>query len=181
MPRRRVVEKREVLADPKYHSKTVSRFINVVMLDGKKAIAEKIVYGSLDKAIQTLGKKVELQDRSGDGDGGTTGTDAKTKRLAVHIFEQALENVSPTVEVRSRRVGGATYQIPVEVRALRSVALAMRWIVQAARARSEKGMVNRLASELVDAYEKRGTAVKKREETHRMAKANQAFAHFRWN
>ena len=175
MPRRRVVAKREILPDPKYHSEVLSRFINVVMLNGKKSIAEKIVYGAIENAVQQLASKVQVED----GEGGESGGD-RGARVALHIFESALENASPTVEVRSRRVGGATYQIPIEVKANRGRALGMRWLVKCARTRGEKGMMMRLSSEIIDAYERRGAAVKKREESHRMAKANQAFAHFRW-
>jgi small subunit ribosomal protein S7 len=134
----------------------VAKFINMLMLDGKKSVAEKVVYGALD----TIGQK--------------------TKANAMQVLESALDNVQPMVEVKSRRVGGATYQVPVEVRADRRVALAMRWLVDAARARGEKGMRARLAGEIMEAAEKRGSAVKKREETHRMAEANKAFAHYRW-
>jgi small subunit ribosomal protein S7 len=144
------------------------------MVSGKKSTAEKIIYGALSVLDERL-KKVKKSDDEGEsGSGSGTGG-------VLRYFEQALDNVRPTVEVRSRRVGGATYQVPVEVRTDRSVALGMRWIVQAARSRGEKGMMLRLAGELVDAFESKGSAVKKREETHKMAKANQAFAHFRWN
>jgi small subunit ribosomal protein S7 len=156
MPRRREVPKRVILADPKYGSEVLAKFINVVMRDGKKSTAEKIVYGALDE----INKR-----KSAD---------------PVQAFEAALDNVRPMVEVKSRRVGGATYQVPVEVRASRQNALAMRWITEAARKRGEKGMVLRLAGELMDASESRGTAVKKREDTHRMAEANKAFSHYRW-
>jgi len=134
----------------------VAKFINMLMFDGKKSVAEKVVYGALDTITQ------------------------KTKANAMQVLESALDNVQPMVEVKSRRVGGATYQVPVEVRADRRVALAMRWLVDAARARGEKGMRARLAGEILEASEKRGSAVKKREETHRMAEANKAFAHYRW-
>jgi small subunit ribosomal protein S7 len=174
MPRRREVPKREILPDPKHHSELLTKFINVVMISGKKSTAEKIVYGALDLMNDRL-KKVKKQDEDEGSEGGSS------SKTAISCFEQALDKVRPTVEVRSRRVGGATYQVPVEVREDRSVALGMRWIVQAARSRGEKGMMLRLAGELVDAYESKGTAVKKREDTHKMAKANQAFAHFRWN
>lgn len=156
MPRRREVPKREVLPDPKHGSTTVSKFMNVVMQSGKKSAAEKIVYGALD----TVAKR------------------GKSDALA--LFEQALDNVRPMVEVKSRRVGGATYQVPVEVRPARQTALAMRWLVDAARARSEKSMDARLAAEMLEASEKRGSAVKKRDEVHRMAEANKAFSHYRW-
>ena len=178
MPRRREVAKREILPDPKYHSEMLAKFINVLMVSGKKSIAEKIIYGALHVLEERLkkSKKVEESDESA-----TAGTGHPRANIVLDYFEQALDNVRPTVEVRSRRVGGATYQVPVEVRLERSVALGMRWLVQSARTRSEKGMMLRLAGELVDAFESKGSAVKKREDIHRMAKANQAFAHFRWN
>ena len=156
MPRRREVPKRVILPDPKFNSQLLSKFINMVMEDGKKSIAEKIVYGALD---------IISEKQKGD---------------SVEILNTALDNVAPKVEVKSRRVGGATYQVPVEVRADRRITLAMRWLVDAARARGEKGMRARLAGEIMDAAESRGTAVKKREDTHRMAEANKAFAHYRW-
>ena len=175
MPRRREVPKREILPDPKYHSELLAKFINVLMVSGKKSIAENIIYGALS-VLEERVKKTKKTDEEG-GESGSTGGSATVLRY----FEEALDNVRPSVEVRSRRVGGATYQVPVEVRNDRSVALGMRWIVQAARSRGEKGMMLRLAGELMDAYESKGSAVKKREDTHKMAKANQAFAHFRWN
>jgi small subunit ribosomal protein S7 len=156
MPRRRFVAKREIAADPKYNSNTVARLINVIMRDGKKGVAERIIYGAFDQIAQ------------------------KQSDEPLEVLDKALNNVSPMVQVKSRRVGGATYQVPVEVRPARGVALAMRWIVQAARKRRENGMGQRLAGELLDAAERRGEAVKKREETHRMAEANKAFAHYRW-
>ena len=156
MPRRRVIAKREILPDPKYHSQTVAKFINHVMVSGKKAVAERIVYGALTR--------IEERDRAD----------------AVDVFEKALEAVAPAVEVKSRRVGGATYQVPVEVRPSRRQALAMRWLVDCARSRGEKSMAMRLAGELSDAAEGRGAAVKKREDTHRMAEANRAFSHYRY-
>lgn len=156
MPRRRVIAKREILPDPKFHNQTVAKFINHVMVSGKKAVAEHIVYGAFDR----------IQER-GSAD-------------PVEVFDNALEAIAPMVEVKSRRVGGATYQVPVEVRASRRRALAMRWLVESARGRSEKSMAARLASELMDAAEGRGSAVKKKEDTHRMAEANKAFAHYRY-
>ena len=156
MPRRRVVAKREVLPDPKFGSKILAKFMNHVMVDGKKSIAEKIVYGALDI----------VSERSGSD--------------PLVVFETALEAIAPMVEVKSRRVGGATYQVPVEVRAERRSALAMRWLVEHSRARGEKSMVLRLAGEISDAAEGRGSAVKKREDVHRMAEANRAFSHFRF-
>lgn len=157
MPRRREIPKRQILPDPKYGSETLAKFINVVMHQGKKSVAERIVYGALD-TISERGKSDDL----------------------VGLFQQALDNVKPDVEVKSRRVGGATYQVPVEVHGKRQIALAMRWIVEAARARGGKSMGVSLADELLDASERRGTAYKKREDTHRMAEANKAFAHYRW-
>jgi len=156
MPRRRVVAKREVLPDPKFQNIGLAKFINVIMKDGKKSVAEKITYGALASVSENKG---------GNG---------------LEIFQKAIENISPMVEVKSRRVGGATYQVPVEVRAERRIALAMRWLVDAARKRGEKSMGMRLAGELSDAYEGKGTAVKKKEDTHRMAEANKAFSHFRF-
>ena len=156
MPRRRIVAKREVLPDAKYGSKILAKFMNHVMEDGKKSVAEKIVYG----ALETVKKHT-----SGD---------------VLEVFEKALDAIAPMVEVKSRRVGGATYQVPVEVSPTRRRALAIRWLIGAARKRGDKGMALRLAGEFVDAYHKRGEAVKKRETVHSMAKANQAFAHFRW-
>jgi len=175
MPRRREVPKREVLPDPKHHSELLAKFINVLMVSGKKSTAERIIYGAL-AVLEERMKKVKKQDDDA-GEAGSSSGSAGVMRY----FEQALDNVRPTVEVRSRRVGGATYQVPVEVRHDRSIALGMRWIVKASRSRGEKGMMLRLAGELLDAVESKGSAVKKREEIHKMAKANQAFAHFRWN
>ena len=156
MPRRRVIATRKILPDPKFGSEVLAKFVNVVMVDGKKSIAEKIVYG----ALETASKKAEKE--------------------ALDIFEVALENIRPSVEVKSRRVGGSTYQVPVEVRPSRRNALAMRWLVEASRKRGEKSMALRLAGELVDASDNKGSAVKKREDVHRMADANKAFAHYRW-
>lgn len=156
MPRRREVPKRSVLPDPKFGSEMLAKFMNMVMERGKKSVAEKIVYGALDAITE------------------------KGKSESIGVLEQALENVRPAVEVKSRRVGGATYQVPVEVRQVRRNTLAMRWIIDAARKRGEKSMARRLAGELIDAAENRGAAVKKREDTHRMADANKAFAHYRW-
>jgi small subunit ribosomal protein S7 len=156
MPRRREVPKREILPDPKFTSSDVAKFINVIMLDGKKAVAERIVYGAFTQIEQKSGKN------------------------PVEVFTQALSNVRPSVEVKSRRVGGANYQVPVEVRPVRRMALAMRWLREAAKKRGEKSMPLRLAGELIEASEGRGGAMKKREEVHRMAEANRAFAHFRF-
>ena len=156
MSRRHKAERREVIPDAKYGSLVLSRFMNSVMRDGKKSVAEGIVYGALDSV------------------------EAKAKHNPVEVFIQALENVAPAVEVRSRRVGGATYQVPVEVRTERRQTLAIRWLISSARARNEKTMVERLSAELLDAANNRGNAVKKREDTHRMAEANRAFSHYRW-
>ena len=156
MSRRHAAEKREILPDPKFGDIVLSKFMNVLMLDGKKSVAERIVYGALDVA-----------EKRGGSDG-------------LELFKNALDNVKPELEVRSRRVGGATYQVPVEVRPARAQALAIRWMIGAARKRSENTMVDRLAGELLDASNDRGAAVKKREDTHKMAEANKAFAHYRW-
>lgn len=180
MPRRREVQKRDILPDAVYGSQRLARFTNTLMKNGKKSIAEKIIYAALDHVDQRLKKSKKGEEDTGStGEAGSAGGTGKQRLL--EYFEQALDNVRPTVEVRSRRVGGATYQVPVEVRLDRSIALGMRWIAQAARLRSEKGMIARLASELQDAFEGKGSAVKKREDTHKMAKANQAFAHFKWH
>jgi small subunit ribosomal protein S7 len=156
MARRRAIPKRTILPDPKFKDLMLAKFINILMFDGKKAVAERVVYGALDQVVD------------------------KSKGEAVEMLSKALENVRPMVEVKSRRVGGATYQVPVEVRADRRMALAMRWLVDAARKRSEKSMDRRLAGEILDAIESRGSAVKKREDVHRMAEANKAFSHYRW-
>ena len=156
MSRRRRAEKREILPDPKFGDIVLSKFVNNIMLDGKKSVAEGIVYGALERIRQ------------------------RTRTDPVASFHEALNNVRPQVEVRSRRVGGATYQVPVEVRPSRSQALAIRWLIGAARKRSETTMVDRLSNELMDAAQQRGAAVKKREDTHRMAEANKAFSHYRW-
>jgi small subunit ribosomal protein S7 len=156
MARRRAAEKREVLADPKYGDPVLSRFMNAVMLDGKKSVAERIVYGAFDKI------------------------ESRASRNPLEVFHEALENVKPALEVRSRRVGGATYQVPVEVRTVRRQTLAIRWLIDTARKRSEKTIVDRLAGELLDAANSRGAAFKKREDTLRMAEANRAFSHYRW-
>lgn len=176
MARRRVAEKREVLPDPKYGSEKLSMFINVMMKDGKKSVAEKVVYKALENAYKKHNGK---QDSSDEDDSAIQVSDSFKQQL-LEFFNDTLDKVIPNVEVRSRRVGGATYQVPVEVRPSRGLALAMRWVIQSARGRSEKGMTMRLCNELLDAMQGRGAAVKKREDTHRMAKANQAFAHFRW-
>jgi small subunit ribosomal protein S7 len=156
MPRRREVPKREILPDPKFHNVELAKFVNVLMTRGKKSVAERIIYGALDHVEKKTGKD------------------------PVEIFTQALSNIRPVVEVKSRRVGGANYQVPVEVRSVRRSALAMRWLRDAARKRSEKSMDIRLAGELIEASENRGAAIKKREEVHRMAESNKAFSHFRF-
>ncbi len=156
MSRRHSAEKRDVLPDPKFGDVVLTKFMNSLMLDGKKSIAERIVYGAFDK----------IEERA--------------KSDALPVFHEALDNVKPAIEVRSRRVGGATYQVPVEVRSERSQALAIRWLISAARKRNETTMVDRLSGELMDASNNRGAAVKKREDTHKMADANKAFSHYRW-
>ncbi|WEX07107.1 30S ribosomal protein S7 [Chelativorans sp. AA-79] len=156
MSRRHRAEKREINPDPKFGDQVVTKFMNAIMYEGKKSVAEQIVYGALDQVEE------------------------RTKQEPVAIFHQALDNVAPHVEVRSRRVGGATYQVPVDVRPERRQALAIRWLISAARGRNEKTMVERLSGELLDASNNRGTAVKKREDTHKMAEANRAFSHYRW-
>jgi len=156
MSRRREIPTRDILPDPKFGNQTLAKFINVMMYGGKKSVAERIVYGALDQVA------------------------GKTSEDPLEVFTRALDNVRPVVEVKSRRVGGATYQVPVEVRPSRRTALAMRWLVDAARKRGEKSMGIRLANELMEAADNRGSAVKKREDTHRMAEANKAFSHYRW-
>jgi small subunit ribosomal protein S7 len=179
MPRRRVAAKRVILPDPKFKSELLSKFTNSVMKNGKKAVAEKIVYGALERLEARLREKSRKGVAGeGEAEGGKQSFDSDA---LLDIFDQALDNIRPNVEVRARRVGGSTYQIPVEVRPSRRTALAMRWLKIAAGQRSEKTMAQRLAAEILDAYDNKGTAVKKREDTHRMAKANQAFAHFRWS
>jgi small subunit ribosomal protein S7 len=156
MPRRRVAARRQILPDPKHGSELLTKFINMMMEDGKKSVAERIIYRALDQVAEKKGGR------------------------PVELLEQAMDNVRPAVEVKSRRVGGATYQVPVEVRSTRRNSLAMRWLIDAARKRSEKSMALRLAGELMDAADARGSAVKKKEDTHRMAEANKAFSHYRW-
>jgi small subunit ribosomal protein S7 len=156
MPRRREVPKRNILPDPKFHDKTVAKLINVLMLAGKKSIAESILYGALDIVAQ------------------------RTNDEAVKVLKKSLDNIKPALEVKSRRVGGSTYQVPIEVRPDRRVSLAMRWLIKYSTLRSEKTMKDKLAGEILDAYNSRGAAVKKREDVHKMAEANRAFAHYRW-
>lgn len=176
MSRRHRAEKREILPDPKFGDLVLSKFINNIMLDGKKFAAEKIVYGALE--ILDVKAANENFDEEGDSDGETGKQGSGSKGLSV--FRSALKKVKPQLEVRSRRVGGATYQVPTEVRPDRAMALAMRWIIDAARKRSENTMVDRVAGELLDAAHERGSAIKKRDDTHKMAEANKAFAHYRW-
>jgi small subunit ribosomal protein S7 len=159
MSRRASAPTRTILPDPRFKSLLLAKFVNMVMESGKKSVAEKIVYGAVDRITEKTGKTVEA---------------------SIEVLSAALDNVKPAVEVKSRRVGGATYQVPVEVRSTRRQTLAMRWLIEAALARSEKSMAQRLAAELLDAAENRGSAVRKREDTHRMADANKAFAHYRW-
>ncbi len=156
MPRRREVPKRVILPDPKYHDVVVTKFINIIMLDGKRSVAEKIFYGAIDRI------------------------ESKTKDNGLEVFKKALVNVRPEIEVKSRRVGGATYQVPVEVKENRAMALAMRWLVGYSRKRSGKTMVDKLAAEFMDAASGKGASVKKKDDTHKMAEANKAFAHYRW-
>ncbi|MEL7059989.1 MAG: 30S ribosomal protein S7 [Acidobacteriota bacterium] len=156
MPRRREVPKREILPDPLYNSQLITKFVNVVMRDGKKSVAQQLLYGALD----------HIRDR--------------TEEDPMKIFKKAVDNVKPAVEVKSRRVGGSTYQVPVEVRPSRRLALSMRWLINAAQSRGEKTMDLRLANEFMDAAQNRGAAMKKKDDTHRMAEANKAFAHYRW-
>lgn len=159
MPRKREVVKREVLGDPKFHDKLAAKCISCLMYDGKKSVAEKIFYASLD----ILGEKTKSGEES-----------------PLEVFKKAVDNARPTIEVKSRRVGGSTYQVPVEIRAERRTALAFRWLIGNARKRSENSMVERFANELLDAYNNRGTTIRKKEDTHKMAEANKAFAHYRW-
>ncbi|OGT41874.1 MAG: 30S ribosomal protein S7 [Gammaproteobacteria bacterium RIFCSPHIGHO2_12_FULL_37_34] len=189
MPRRKAAVKRETLPDPLYGSDQVSKFINVIMRAGKKSIAEKIVYRALNNLTERLKKegKGDKGDDHGDSSrGGRKSVVIKSKGSvsghddALELLMKVLSNVAPTVEVKSRRVGGATYQVPIEVALDRGHALAMRWVVQAAKGRSEKTMALRLAAEMYEAYLGRGTSIKMRDDVHRMAKANQAFAHYRW-
>ncbi len=182
MPRRKAAVKREVLPDPLYSSDQVAKFINVVMRAGKKSIAEKIVYNALNLLADRLKKEHKTGDdgEKGGGAGAKPKARAHTHDEIMDTLHKSLGNVAPTVEVKSRRVGGATYQVPVEVASDRGLALAMRWVVNAAKSRSEKTMALRLAAELYDAYMGRGASVKTRDDVHRMAKANQAFAHYRW-
>lgn len=175
MSRRRAAPKREILPDPKFRSESIAQFVNHVMVSGKKSLAEKIVYGALDQVAKKLKNKIKEEAK------GHEDAFSDDEHVALLIFDKVLENLSPAVEVRSRRVGGATYQVPVEVRPSRRLALAMRWLVETAKGRGEKTMASRLAAEMAEAYYNRGNAWKKKEEMLRMAMANQAFAHYRWN
>lgn len=192
MSRRKAAPKRYVLPDPLFGSQVIATFINVVMRKGKKSVAEKIVYGALDKIVARNKAKNKSSDEAeggseGEGTAGSGGaavggikSSVSIREVALELFQKVLDTVRPTVEVKSRRVGGATYQVPIEVKQDRGIALAMRWIVDAAKARSEKSMDLRLAGEFLDALENKGGSIRKREDTHKMAKANQAFAHYRW-
>jgi len=179
MSRRHRADKREILPDPKFGDVILSKFMNNIMLDGKKSIAETIVYGALE-IMDEKGASISTDDTETEESGTATGGTAGGASQGLRVFHKALRKVRPQVEVRSRRVGGATYQVPVEVRSERAQALAIRWLIGAARKRSENTMVERLAGELLDAANDRGSAVKKRDDTHKMADANKAFAHFRW-
>jgi small subunit ribosomal protein S7 len=174
--RRRAAVKREVIPEPKYGSELLSQFINRIMVSGKKSLAERIVYQSLDILLDKVKKSPELSRDNEHDDSRKQGGSTSV----IHLFEQAISEISPQIEVKSRRVGGATYQIPIEVAPARRISLAMRWVIAAARRRGEKDISGRVAGELFDALNKRGEAFKKREDTYRMAKANQAFAHFGW-
>lgn len=176
MSRRRKPEKRVILPDPRFGDLVLSKFMNNIMEDGKKSVAESIVYGALE-IIETKGKNIA--DDEGEAQGSASGQGGKSSK-GLRIFHRVLKKVRPQLEVRSRRVGGATYQVPTEVRPERATALAMRWIIDAARKRGEHTMMERLAGEILDAANDRGTAVKKRDDTHKMAEANKAFAHYRW-
>ena len=192
MSRRKAAPKRDILPDPLFKSELLAKFINCLMKDGKKSVAEKIVYEALQMVVD---KQAQVKPKASDDDGGEGGdagkggkalakgdirASAPARELALDVFKKAIETVTPSVEVKSRRVGGSTYQVPMEIRSTRRRALAMRWLVDFSSKRSEKTMTARLANEILDAVEGRGGAVKKREDVHRMARANQAFAHYRW-
>ena len=176
MSRRNAAPKRDILPDPVHGSEVVAKFINCIMKDGKKSVAEKLVYTSLGGALEKL-KKVDLKDDDSDNGGGSRGGRFNS---AVDVLEYVIRAVRPLVEVKGRRVGGSTYQVPIEVSEKRGMALAMKWLIDYARARSEKTMINQLTAEIVDACQGRGASIKKRIDTHKMAEANKAFAHFRW-
>lgn len=176
MSRRNAAPKREILPDPVHGSEVVAKFINCIMKDGKKSVAEKLVYTSLQGALEKL-KKVDLKDDDGEQGGSSRGAKFNTP---VDVLEYVIRAVRPLVEVKGRRVGGSTYQVPIEVSEKRGMALAMKWLIDYARVRSEKTMINQLTAEIVDACQGRGASIKKRIDTHKMAEANKAFAHFRW-
>ncbi len=185
MSRRKQAPKREILPDPLFKSELLAKFINAVMRSGKKSIAEKIVYGALENVMLKLSKSQKNHEEAEGGKSaripaGDLRESEEVRKVALALFKEALDKITPSVEVKSRRVGGSTYQVPVEIRSTRRMALAMRWLADFASKRNEKTMVLRLANEIMDALEDRGGAVKKREDVHRMAKANQAFAHYRW-
>lgn len=193
MPRRKRAPKRAILPDPLFRSILLAKFTNSVMKSGKKSVAEKIVYGALNEVVRKLHASGKLSEVT-EGDSGEGGGSSKSQKpvsgdirsseaareVALNAFKKALDHITPSVEVKSRRVGGSTYQVPVEIRSTRRTALAMRWLVENACVRTEKTMIVRLSNEILDALENRGGAVRKREDVHRMAKANQAFAHYRW-
>lgn len=193
MARRKGAPKREIFPDPLFRSELLAKFINTVIRNGKKSVAESIVYGALDVVAKRVRGKGRAEEEGGEGGDKVGGglkkkrggeddirVNEKTRAVALDTFKKALGNVMPSVEVKSRRVGGSTYQVPVEIRVVRRQALAMRWLSEYANKRNEKTMILRLANEILDAVENRGGAVKKKEDVHRMAKANQAFAHYRW-
>ncbi len=195
MPRRKKAPKRSILPDPLFHSIPLAKFINSVMCNGKKSLAEGIVYGALDDVVQKLQSTGKAADVISQNDVNTKMSSSKEERsvsvsdirvseearvIALSAFKKALDNITPLVEVKSRRVGGSTYQVPVEIQSTRRTALAMRWLVEYSSQRNEKTMVIRLSNEIMDALNNRGGAVRKRDDVHRMAKANQAFAHYRW-
>lgn len=192
MSRRKAAPKREILPDPLFNSELLAKFINTVMKNGKKSVSERIVYGALDGVVKQLQKnpKILQQETEAEGEGsrgrglkpvsGDIADSVEVREFALAAFRNALDNIMPTVEVKSRRVGGSTYQVPIEIRPARRRALGMRWLADYATKRNEKTMVLRLANEILDALQGRGGAIKKREDVHRMAKANQAFAHYRW-
>lgn len=195
MARRKAAARKNILPDPLFENERVAKFINVVMRRGKKAVAETIVYDALDKVVERQRTKAKTTDKEGkegkaggeDSSGGKSGgaaanikTSSVARKVALELFEKVLHTIRPTVEVKSRRVGGANYQVPVEVNEEHGIALAMRWLAECAKSRGEKSMALRLAGEILEALEGKGGAIKKREDTHKMAKANQAFAHYRW-
>ena len=186
MSRRKQAPKRVILPDPLFHSELLAKFMNAVMCSGKKSVAERIVYGALNIVVQKIGHGKREEAGSAENHAANAGAlgsihdSERARKLALGHFKTALDNIMPSVEVKSRRVGGSTYQVPVEIRLPRRMALAMRWLVEYSNRRNEKTMILRLAHEIIDALDGRGGAVKKREDVHRMAKANQAFAHYHW-